>query len=429
MNADPAFTRSEAERRTEIRCARISIDFFVVATVSLACGVVAGPWVVGKLSEYFYQMPVIALVHTFALGWITAAMMGVMYRYVPALTHGVLPYPRLLMPQLILYVIGVSGMISHFALGSWLGVWSASIVTIASIVMFAANIFPLLWTRITRGFAESGMFLALCFLIAAATLGFMLALDKSYGFMPGNVISNLAGHAHFAAIGWVTLTVCAISYRMLPAMILPGIALPKSAAWHLYGLAAGVIGLAVTLIARLPGATLWSVAISLALAGYVATIMRLVWARRKPIDWSVRHAIAGVTWLIVAIVLGIMLASSGAESESGARIAASYGVAGILGWIGNLIIGVSYHLFPGFVIRVRTLHGWRQMTHAGLSDTRLQPLTFTALNMGIATLIAGLLASSLLICELASILIATGCLSYSAVTMWTLSFAYGRKRI
>jgi hypothetical protein len=332
------------------------------------------------------------------------------------------------MPQLILYVIGVSGMISHFALGSWLGVWSASIVTIVSIVMFLANIFPLLWNQITHGFAESGMFLALCFLIAAATLGFMLAFDKSYGFMPGSVISNLAGHAHLAALGWVTLTICAISYRMLPAMILPGVAVPKSAAWHLYGLAAGVIGLAVTLIARLPGTTLWSLAISLALAAYVTTITRLVWTHRKPIDWSVRHAIAGVTWLIAAIVMGIMLASSGAESESGARIAASYGVAGILGWIGNLIIGVSYHLFPGFVIRVRTLHGWRQMTHAGLSDTRLQPLTFTALNIGIATLIAGLLASSLLICELASILIATGCLSYSAVTMWTLSFAYGRKR-
>lgn len=429
MNANRALAQIDAQKRAEIRSARISIDFFVVATMSLACGVVAGPWVVGRLSEYFYQMPVIALVHTFALGWITAAMMGVMYRYVPALTHGVLPYPRLLMPQLILYLIGVSGMISHFALGSWSGVWSASIVTIVSIAMFAANIVPLLWNQITRGFAESGMLLALCFLIVAATLGFMLALDKNYGFMAGSVISNLASHAHLAALGWVTLTICAVSYRMLPAMILPGIALPKSAAWQLYGLAVGVIGLAVTLIASLPGTTLWSVAISLALAAYVITITRLVWAHRKPIEWSVRHAVAGVAWLIVAIVMGIMLASSGAESEVGARVAAAYGVAGLLGWIGNLIIGVSYHLFPGFVIRVRTLHGWHQMTHASLSDTRLRPLIFAALNIGIAALIAGLLASSVSICELASILIAIGGLSYSATTMWTLGFAYGRKKV
>jgi len=419
--------RAEAVTRAGIRCARISIDFFVLATVSLAGGIAAAPWVVGALAGYFYQLSVLALVHTFALGWITAVIIGVMYRYVPALTHGTLPYPRLLMPQLVLYVIyviGVSGMVSHFALGSWSGVWSAAIVVIASIVLFAANIVPLLRPQVGRGVAESGMFIALCFLIIAAALGFLLAFDKSRGFLGGSLISNLASHAHLAALGWVTLTICAVSYRMVPALILPGITLPNSASWQLCGLAFGVVGLAVSLLIRAPGIALWGMAIAAALIAYVITIVRLVWTHRRPIDWSIRHAIAGIGWLIVAVVMGIVLALTGAENEFGARLAAAYGVLGIFGWMGNFIIGISYYLFPGSVIRVRAVRGWHAMTHAALSVPTPRAFIFVAFNAGLAILVAGLLDANVTICIVATTIIAAGVLSYSAATTWTLSFAY-----
>jgi len=412
--------------RAEIRCARIPIDFLAVATVSFACGTAAGPWVVGALSGYFYQPSVLALTHTFALGWMTAAMMGVMYRYVPALTHGSLPYPRLLMPQLVLYVIGASGMVSHFALGSWSGIWSAALVVIASVALFAANIYPLLWPRAGRGVAETGMFLALCFLLIAAALGFLLAFDKSYGFLGGSVISNLASHAHLAAVGWVTLTICSISYRLVPALTLPEIRLPKSAAWQLYALAGGVIGLAVTLLARVPGVAVWSVAIATALMAYIITMARLVWTHRKPIDWSVRHAIGAIAWLMVAIAMGITLALMGTESELGARIASGYGVAGILGWFGNFIIGISYYLFPGFVIRARSLQRWRPMGAAEISTQQLRSIVFGAFNFGLVLVVAGLLASRIGVCVIGAIAIAMGGLMYSTATMWTLSFAYRR---
>ncbi len=415
---------ADAATRWEIRGARISIDYFVIATLSFACGAAATPWEAGALTGYFYQASVLALVHTFALGWITAAIIGVMYRYVPALTHATLPYPRLLMPQLVLYVVGASGMVSHFALGSWSGIWSAALVVIASVGLFAANIFPPLWPRVGRGVAETGMFLALCFLLIAATLGFLLALDKSYGFLGGSLISNLAAHAHLAAIGWVTLTVCAVSYRMVPALALPRIALPKSAAWQLYAITAGVIGLVVTLLARLPGLALWSVVLALALVAYIVTIARLLWAHRKPVDWSVGHAIAGTAWLMVAITLGITLAFNGAQSELGARVASSYGVAGILGWMGNFIIGVSYYLFPAFVVRVRSLRRWCAMSAVELSRPRPRSAVFVAYNSGLATMVAGLFVANVAICVIATVAIAAGGLLYSGATLWTLTFAY-----
>ena len=127
-----------------LRIGRTPIHFFAVAVAFFAVGVAAMPFVIADVASFFYQMKPLALVHTFTLGWITAAIMGVMYRYVPALTHHPVPYPRMALAQLVLYVIGVAGMIAHFMIGIWLGLWLAAIVVVISVLMFAAEIIPCL---------------------------------------------------------------------------------------------------------------------------------------------------------------------------------------------------------------------------------------------------------------------------------------------
>lgn len=100
---------------------------------------------------------------------------------------------------------------------------------LVSVALFAANLIPLLWPKTGRCVAETGMFGAICFLLAAGMLGTLLAIDKSRNFMGGSLLTNLGGHIALAAIGWVTLAICAVSYRMLPASLLPVIPLPRSA--------------------------------------------------------------------------------------------------------------------------------------------------------------------------------------------------------
>ena len=192
--------------------------------------------------------------HTFTLGWITASIMGVMYRYVPALTRHPISYPRLAMWQFALFVIGTIGIISHFANGIWAGTWFSAGILIVSIAMFAVNMIPCLYPKLGHGVAETGLFLSTCFLFVAASIGFTLSLDKTYNFLGGDVLTNLASHVHFAAIGWVALTICAVSYRMLPAFLLPTIHLPRSTTWQLWALAMATIALGVTLLIGAPGA-------------------------------------------------------------------------------------------------------------------------------------------------------------------------------
>ncbi len=423
--ARPPYERA-AGRSDPLRIGRTPIHCFAFSVMFFATGVPAAPFVTGTIVEYFYQPGVLALVHIFTLGWISTTIMGVMYRYVPALTRHPVPHPRLALWQVGLFVFGTSGMVAHFQNGVWFGLWLAAALVVATLVMFAANMLPCLYGQLGRGVAETGMFLSVCLFIVAGALGFLLGLDKTYNFLSGDVLTNLAGHVHFAALGWVTLTICAVSYRMVPAFLLPKVQLPRAAIWQLWTLAAAVVALGVVLLAGLDGVTALSVVVALSLIAYLVTMGRLVRSRRMPLDFTMRHALAGIVWLASAIVLGVTLSAIGAQGAAGNRVAAAYGTLGLLGWISNFIIGMSYQLFPGFVSRARSNLGWPAATIAELSIKPPRWLVFIAYNTGVAATAAGFLLGSAATAEAGAAAIAVAGLIYSAVTLWTLSYAYRR---
>lgn len=427
MTSNPYGYSAVSAGRIERMVALLPINFFFLAVLSFAAGVAAMPLVARMVAaEFFYGAWQLALVHTFALGWVTASIMGVMYRYVPALTRRTLPFPRLAVAQFVLFIIGVTGMVSHFAIGIWLGLWLAAMVMVLSVVLFAVNLMPLLWPQVTSGVAETGMFGAICFLLGAATLGTLLGMDKTYNFMGGSMFTNLGAHVCLAAIGWVTLAVCAVSYRMLPAFILPKIAVPRAATYQLYALMAGVVALAATLLAEAPGAILWSALVALSLLAYLVTMARLMRTRRIALDWTARHAVAGFVWLIGALVAGLVLVRTGIASLEDSRIAAAFGTAALLGFFSNFIIGMSYHLFPGFVVRARGAAGWTVVKAESLAHPRSRLAIFVLFNTGAAVLAGALLAGAAATAQSGAVLAALGGLTYVAVTLRTLSFAYRR---
>jgi hypothetical protein len=407
-----------------LRIGRIPVSYFVCAVLFFAAGLVELCFSVGDIATYFYQPIPLAVVHTFTLGWITGAIMGVMYRYVPALTHRPIRWPLMAYAQLFLFALGASGMVAHFAIGIWFGLWLAAIVVVVSVLMFAMNIMPCLWPELGRGIAETGMFLSVAFLILAAAMGLLLGIDKSYNFLGGNVLTNLSGHVHLAAVGWVTLSICAVSYRMLPAFLLPTVTVPRAALWQLYALAAALTGSVVSIVFGLDGEMLWSFAIAGAMVWYAAIIAQMVRSRRMPLDWTPRHALTGVAALAAALAMGLVLSVIGAESEIGARVATAYGVMGILGFFSNFIIGMSYQLFPGFVTRARQGMGWKTATIAELSAPKPRLFVFTAFNCGVLAMAAGFLAGSAGAALAGAIATAAGGLVYCAATLWTLSFAF-----
>jgi hypothetical protein len=100
------------------------------------------------------------------------------------------------------------------------------------------------------------------------------------------------------------------------------------------------------------------------------------------------------------------------------------GAAGLLGWIVNFIIGMSYQLFSGFVSRVRSALGWPTVTIAELSVPRIHPFIFALYNGGTVLVVIAFLYASPYLALLGSLLLASGTSLYAGTTIWVLSFAY-----
>jgi len=403
---------------------RLPIHFFVISVLWFTYGSILLPSMAPRAVHFFYQPGVLSLVHVFALGFITSAIMGVMYRYVPALIRRSVAYPRLALFQFALYVIGVAGMVSHFALGSWTGLWWSAALVLASVILFAVNLVPLLWVGLGRGVAETGMLAAIGFLVLAASLGLLMGIEEARGFVLGNLVTSLECHVTFAAIGWVTLTICAASHRFIPAFILPERPLPRIALWQVVALAVATLGLGTSLLMGWPGISGWSLAAAGALIAYAVIVATLVGSRRIAIDWSLGHALAGVLWLIVAIVLGQAVTWLGGWSVEGTPFASALTTAVLLGWAGNFIIGMSYRLFPGFVARVRAALRFPALTIAELSVSWPRPFILLGFNAGVTAIVAAFMLRAARLAAVGGWLVLGAVVLYAAIISWTLSFAY-----
>src|SRR5579875_607234 len=208
-------------KTTDRTAALLPPCFFAPAVAFFATALVLAPAVAPDLRTHFYQPHVLALVHMLTLGWISMVMMGVLYRYVPGLTKRPVPFPRLAVAQWASFVAGTTALIGGFWTGSWPTATAAAGTLATSAVLLCANLWPMLRAARRLGVAELGVGLATTALVAAAILGTLLAADKQRGFLGGDVVTNLAAHAHLAALGWVGLTVCALSFRFLPAFSPP----------------------------------------------------------------------------------------------------------------------------------------------------------------------------------------------------------------
>ncbi len=405
---------------------RLPIHFFVFSIFCFACGSIALPWQAPGAIRFFYQPGALSVVHMLTLGFISSAIMGVMYRYVPALTRRPVAYPRLARLQFAAYAIGVVGMVSHFALGQWVGLWWSAALVFASIILFAVNLFPLLWTGFGRGVAETGMFAAICFLLLTAALGLLMGIEEARGFFWSDIVRSLGAHVVFAAVGWVTLTICAASYRFIPAFILPSEPLPRIALWQIVALILTTLGLGASLLFGLMGTMWWSLAAAGALLAYAAIMATLLRSRRLPIGWGLGHALAGMLWLIVAIALAQIVAWSGAWSAVGAPLAGALATAALLGWAGNFIIGMSYQLFPGFVAKVRSTLQFPVATIAELSVQRPRPFVLLAFNAGALAIAAAFVERLPVLGAVGGWLVLGAIAPYATITFWTLSFAYRR---
>jgi hypothetical protein len=196
---------------------------------------------------------------------------------------------------------------------------------------------------------------ALAFLniLGAATMGILLGLDRLHPILSGYVLTNVFAHAHLAAIGWASLMVVGLAYRLLP-MVLPA-AMPDGLSLYASAilLEGGVIGLFVSLLKESRWTPLFG---GLVVAGFGMFLGRVIWmtrhrrpapVRRPQPDYGVRHVAVALIYLAVACVLGLTVALS-PMTDWTLHLAAVYGVCGLIGFLAQIIVGVQTRILPTF---------------------------------------------------------------------------------
>jgi hypothetical protein len=384
----------------------------------------------------FLQPSVAGTVHLVTLGWITGTILGAVYVVGPLALRLRLEARRLDYVALAVYLIGASGLVAHFWIQEYSGMaWSAAMVWVAVVLVLGR-----VWEAMDHTPLEPGvkLHLSLSFLnfVIAGGMGFLLGLNRVTPILQGATTGVLFAHAHAAAIGWATMLAIGVGARVLP-MILPARptgGYPLAArAWLIEG---GLIVLVPALIVHSQWTWLGAVLISAGLIWFVIDVSRMA-MRRLPPNRQIRVPL--VAPLHVGVILVCLLAAVGvglrlAFSPPGTHVmplALTYGVLGLLGFLGQLIAAVQARMMPLFAwywIVQRAGAAPPQGTPYTLPAWRAEPASAALWTLGVLAMATGAFHQSPTVFSIGAALIG-GAAAIGLTSLFvTVGVAFARRR-
>jgi len=302
-----------------------------------------------SIAGFFFHPRMFAAVHSVTLGWITMSILGATYVVLP------LAFQAKVRARWFDWVIcmsalaGAVGVVGHFWIATYWGmVWSGGMLVFASIAMAWRVILALRGTK-GAGAARAHVTVAYLNLSIAATLGSLLAVNRETPILPGSHVTDVFGHVHIAAVGWGTLMVFGVGYRLLP-MYLPSKPVKGARPWvSLVLVETGVLGLALAFFFDPELTRIFAVLI---VAGFlvffsnvVSMLRNRVPAARKLVRPDVGMIQTGLALLclLIATGIGLFLVFSDYLKTDWVMV---YGVLGLIGFLGQIVLGIGMRLLP-----------------------------------------------------------------------------------
>jgi len=337
---------------------RWTMSYFTAALLSLVAAELLMALGFGFPGAAVIAPDTLVLVHLVTIGWLSLALCGALFQFVPVLIAAPLQGDRTPVIALVLLVTGLASLVLGFLqLGDrvhlelplltvaavLLGTGFALVIASLARTLWHARPFPLPARFVAAGLASAG---------AAVTLGaaFALVLDGTIDTRGDRdlVTSSLPIHVVAGLGGWLTVTAAGISYRLLAMFMLAPDVHPASGA--------RTLRLATAALALVIGGGLGSVALdwplhpvlalamvagAAALALYGRDVIRLYRARkRKALELNSRMTALALGNLALAAVLTIGLAIAGRLFDHVPAIV----FLTAFGWLSGLILAKMYKI-------------------------------------------------------------------------------------
>jgi hypothetical protein len=394
----------------------LPLTYLGTAATAFVLAASALPGLAPELAGHYYHPRLLALTHVVALGWITLAIFGATYQLVPVVIERPLWSERAARWQLSAVIAGVLGMVGHFWTGRWDGlVWAAGLVG-AGIFLHVVNVALSLRGLARWTFTARSLALALGGLALTVVLGLTLAATHGRLVFPGGPLAAVHAHFHVALLGWIAPMILGVAGRVYPMFFVATDPDGRGAWVQIAGLGLGVPAVVAGLLLdrtalTAPGA----VAVACALAAHVGWVGRLVRRGKRPrLDWGLRFALTGTAYLLPATGLGLAL---GFGLAAGPRVALTYVILGLGGWVSLTIIGMMLKIVPFLVwYRVYAPHAGRRPvpTLAQLSWPAAERVAYACLTGGVLALAGATAMAAPTAIEAAGLAVALGALAFAA---------------
>jgi hypothetical protein len=297
----------------------------------------------------------LVLVHVVSIGWLSTAMCGALFQFVPVLAAKPLFAEKWALPALGLLTAGLISLVAGFlALGGRLpgGLWllpAGAFLLVAGFGLIIVDLGLTAWLRPTG--PTRFILVGLASLCATVTFGtaFAVALVGCSGSTCATMLdAGVPLHAIVGVGGWLTLTAMGVSYRLLSMFMLsPDLDDRTSGTTLLAGALATAVAVAGGIVAVALSSGM-NVILSIAAALGLATIAlygRDVIAifrarRRRQLELNIRMAALSFVSLGGTALLGVMLVLTG---NFAAHVGAFVYLV-VFGWLSGLVLAKLYKI-------------------------------------------------------------------------------------
>ncbi len=297
----------------------------------------------------------LVLVHVVTIGWLSLAMCGALFQFVPVLVAKPLFSEQWALPALGLLTAGLVCLLAGFmALGGHLppALWLlplGAVLLVTGFVLVVVDLGLTTWLRPTgpASFVLVGL-ASLCATVAFGSI-FAFALAGWGGAVGETVLaSGVPLHAIAGLGGWLTLTAMGVSYRLLSMFMLsPDVDDRQSRVT----LAAGALAVAVTVAGGILAIGLASgMGVVLLIAGVLGLVSAALYGRdiagifrhrkRRQLELNMRIATLSFASLAGVAVLGVALISA----DVLAAHVGAFTFLAVFGWLSGLVLAKLYKI-------------------------------------------------------------------------------------
>lgn len=289
----------------------IPARYMVLSIMSLMAWIVLTPWMLPDLIAAPLSYPVIAWTHLLTLGCIGSMIIGASVQLVPVALQNPFPATHLAewswfvwIAGIVLFEIGFSQEIP--------GLLAPGATLIGVVLLGYALAITTMFRRSPARDAVAWYLLAASWLaIIGFVLGWLLALTNVNGVLGGQLLPILAAHIIVMIIGWVSLTLLGVGYKLIGMFTLAERALDQTRA-NIAGLSIVIGTLMMLLTISFSGPrTLTSLGAGLIAWGVILAaleINRMYQKRmRKAIDVHMPFAIVAILVLLVSAIVLVVL--------------------------------------------------------------------------------------------------------------------------